>query len=378
MSIIRLNVHNLAVVNIQSRLLHRKIKIFPKSIARIELHAKSNRMYVQCINDPLVYAIEITSAVVIQTIKYADEGHTSLDTRNTFTVSPCESLLFTKCPSEDQIKCIRVSNEEQFGQMRIPISLATRKYSVTSLTYHPSKNLIACSIFGDVISSCLFVMYNESDVMKKEHDSRYEDDLQHDIHALEEWHNGRSQEFGDTAEVGIKSIAIDSILNRIDDLFFMAIRSPQQDDTDQFKEMQQFLEKLRLESPKMLTDGNQRSATTPNGKSDVSNKVEAYLTELSSASGESKKGEPKSNSLFEKPNVRASWQLQSTSKVSSKSDDSHSDSSHHTFEVTKPAKQKTQSKRSDDNEMSNATYSIESDMSKRSNLTFEISPTAKQ
>lgn len=358
----------------------RNIKIFPKSITRIELHAKSNRLYAQCINDPFVYAIEITSGVVIQTIKYADEGHASFELRNTFTVSPCGTLIFTKCLNEDQIKCIRVSNDEQIGQFRIPISLATRKYSVTSLTYHPDKNLMACSIFGDVINSCLFMMYSECDSRKEEHDfvNRYDVDLEPNFHTLDEWRTNRTHAInGDDFNTGI---GIKSILNRIDDLFFMAIRSPQNDDgIDQFKEMQQFFDKFHMESSQMIGDGNENMAShSQNQVVEQSDKIDAHSNEISSASGESKKGDFKSNSLFEKSTGRKSWQLQSTTKLSSKSNnDSLSDSSNHTIEDSQPYKETNRTKNSDDHELSNATYSIESNTSKRSNLTFEIS-TAKK
>lgn len=340
----------------------RKIKIFPKSIVKLELHAKSNRLYVQCMNDPLIYAIEITSAVVIQTINFINEADLSTEFRTTFTVSPCGSLIFTKCINDDQIKCIRISNDEQIGHFRIPISVATRKYSVTSLTFHSNKNLVACSIFGDAINSCLILMYNENDSIKNAHDvtNQYEDDLEHSVHTLDEWHTKRAQEIRDLdATNGIKSHAIDSILNRIDDLFFMAIQSPQySNDIDQFKEMQQFLETFRLESPQLNTTDDQHQI-------EQMDKVDAYSNEVSCASGESKKSNLKSNVITEMPNIRNSWQLQSTTKISSK-DTSNSDSSHHTFDITKKNK-------SDENEMSHATYSIESDTSKHSNLTFEVS-----
>lgn len=321
-------------------------------------------MYVQCINDPLVYVIETTSAVVIQTINNNSNYKTT--TRNTFTVSPCGSLLFTKCPNDDQIKCNRVSNEEAIGQFRIPISLASRKYSVTSLTFHPNKNLLAFTIFGDVISSCLFIMCSECDGMSKPLDDdmiRYEDNIRRNFPNLDDF-----RKIQNTVD-GNQTITIDSILNRIDDLFFMAIRNTQQTENDQFNEMQQFLTKFRLETPQMITDANELTASNPNGISEVINKVEAYFNELSSASGESERIDTKNNGLFEKSNaLRASWQLQSTTK----SHDSHSNSSNHTFGIDETNEPNEESKRSDENEKSDATYSIETDTSKRSNLTFEV------
>lgn len=154
----------------------------------MELHVKSNRLYVQCVNDPLIYAIETTSAIIVKTIRFADDYHITLELRNTFTVSPCGTVIFTKSAHEDQIKCIRISNEEHLGQFRIPISLTTKKYAVTSLCYHPSKDLISCSIFGDTIHSCLFLLCHETEEMSKRHGSiiRNKEQIswEHDLNTL--------------------------------------------------------------------------------------------------------------------------------------------------------------------------------------------------
>lgn len=332
----------------------------------------------QCISDPLIYVIEITSAIVIQTVKYADQNHNALEIRSTFAVSPCGTFLFTKCPNDDQIKCIRLSNDEPAGQFRIPISLSTRNYSITSLSYHPSKNLLAYSMYGDSLSSCVFVMCNETDIIRNEMNAidRYENDVERDFHAFEQWQKIQEQELPITSHLkgyngGNKSIAIDSILNRIDDLFFMAIRSPQHtDDNDPFKEVQKILEKMNLDAAQIHTNTNQMIEDPP--KDDEMGKIQSEMpiNGMSSSSTDSKK-RPKRESILRKQNARASWQLKNTSK----SDDIQSDSTQHTFSV-EPATKPNNSNpaQNGEHERSQGTYSIASDEedTNQSNLTFEI------
>lgn len=340
----------------------------------------------QCINDPLIYAIETTSAVVIQTIKYAEHDHNALsEIRNTFTVSPCGSLLFVKCPNDDQIKCMRLSNEEQIAEIRIPIPLTTRKYSVTSLAYHPTKNLMVCSIFGDSINSSLFFICNEMDTAQigqlQPNDEKQfidlNDNLNQSFHALNKWQKNHEQDFIAATENGIKSIAIDSILNRIDDLFAMAIQSPKQTDDknagiDQFKEVQELMEKIRIDSIQ-----NQPNETETN--EDNVYFMNTQSNEPSCQSGDSNR--PDSNG-FRKRN---SWQLQNTANAASiahNDDESQSNGSNHTFSVEASTSAKQQENtvvalKSDENELSNATFSVGSEsVSDHSNLTFEI-PKAK-
>lgn len=369
---------------------NRKIKIFPKSITRIELHAKLNRLFVQCSDDPLIYSIETTSAVVIQTIKYSDHDHnTLLEIRNTFTVSPCGSLLFVKCPNNDQINCMRLSNEQQIVEIPLPISLTTRKYSITSLAYHPSKNLIVCSIFGDLINSSLFLICYETDIEQSSQppndaNQLYDSNdlnLNRSFHALDQWQKNHEQDFIAATDNGIKSIAIDSILNRIDDLFFMAIRSPKHSDDnaadiDQFKEVQEYLEEIHINSKQ--SKAHERNQSNEKSNINVNN---THSNERSSQSDDSNRQDTKNgfNMLsMSNQNARTPWQLRHTSNasMSHSNDESQSNASNHTFsiEATAPKQHKAVvSPKSDENELSNATFSIQSEsMSNHSNLTFEI------
>lgn len=318
---------------------------------------KSNRLYIQCVNDPLIYAIETTSAIVVKTIRFADDYHITLELRNTtFTVSPCGSLIFTKSPHEDQVKCIRISNEEIVGQFRIPISLSTKRYSCTSLCYHPSKDLISCSIFGDTIHSCLFLVCHESEEQSKRHGSvvRCKEEIgwEHDLNTIQQWYNNRSQDITNTAD----DIALDSILSRIDDLFFMAIRSPKTTvDTEQLKEMQTFLQKFDS-APTQRPDDEKASRESQDNKDEQDNVVflnnEKFIDSIAMP-------------------TRLSLQMQSTTNhTSTNSNDTQSNnSSRHTFNISKEqaAKTKSISKRISDH------ANTLSDGSQPSNRTFEVS-----
>ena len=319
------------------------------------MHIKSNRLYIQCVNDPLIYAIETTSAIVVKTIRFADDYHITLELRNTtFTISPCGSLIFTKSPHEDQVKCIRISNEEIVGQFRIPISLSTKKYSCTSLCYHPSKDLISCSIFGDTIHSCLFLLCHESEEQSKRHGSvvrcKEEISWEHDLSTLQQWYNNRSQDITNSAD----DIALDSILSRIDDLFFMAIRSPKSVvDTEQLKDMQTFLQKFdsaQMQRP----DDEKASQESQNNKDEQDNIV--FLND------------GKRNDTIAMP-TRLSFQMQSTANnPSSNSNDTKSNSSRHTFNISKGTAAKTKSIPKQNSDDANTL----SDGSEPSNRTFEV------
>lgn len=305
----------------------------------------------QCVNDPLIYAIETTSAIIVKTIRFADDYHNTLELRNTFTISPCGSLIFTKCAHDDQIKCIRISNEEVMGQFRIPISLTTKQYAVTSLSYHPSKDLIACSIFGDTIHSCLFLLCHETDDINKRQGSiiQNKDDInwEHDLNTLQQWYNNRSYDM--TNIDGVNEIALDSILNRIDDLFFMAIRSPKiVSDNDQFKEMQIFFQKM-CSKPSQVMPSNDDLQSQDHNQNDEKNSVQLFNDEHI-------------DNTFAK-HTQMSFKMKTSANVSSKSTDTQSNSSRHTFNIKKPTTLKQTIEKNAD---------MQSNESETSNRTFEI------
>lgn len=222
--------------------LFRKIKIFPTGVVIIELHPKLNRLYVQCINDPLLYVIETTSAVVIQTMQLSNDipQFPNASERKLFTISPCGSFIFTNVSHDDKVDCFQLSNEENIGKFLIPSSIAARSFKVTSITYHPTLNLMACTVFGDLIDSSLFLAYHDNG--KTNMTPKYP---QH-IDTID--FSVSSGLYGSKSNVPIisSSNTVASILEQIDHLFFMAVQSPKSiNDLERLKNMQTTLQNLQ-------------------------------------------------------------------------------------------------------------------------------------
>lgn len=253
--------------------------------------------------------------------------------QNTFTISPCGFLIFTKSPHEDQIKCFRISNEECIGQFRIPLSFIAKKYTVTSLSYHPYKDLIMCTVFG-LIHSCMFLLCDERNLTIKNGS-----DFEGHIRNLQECQTSQSQEV-------IKTNEINCILNRIDDLFFMAIRS-----SVGFMDMELLLGKLSIDSS--IADPVNKFKT-------IAQNTNGERTNISS--------NVNSNESVESENgPRIFDEAKRTANYSSKSIDSQSNSSRYTYQIDKHTKSRRKFKQNYEYELNSQT-----DLSEQSNCTFEI------
>lgn len=316
----------------------------------------------------MIYAIETTSGIVIQTIRSTDEMH-EMKVRNTFTVSPCGSLIFTKCSQEEKIKCFRITDGDYIDQIRVPHSLITKKYAVTSLNYHPTKNLIAYSILGRNIHSCLFLLCSDQEPFKKSDETYLQNEIDRHLNSgtfnFQQLQNIQSQ---DLNLHDIKSFAFESILNRIDDLFLLAIQSPKHADAKgQLMGMQLLLEKFSKTSLQIKDDTIQ---SITKSKHEIEGNVDIGLSRvvgsISSGSDGSKKSKLKTDLVEELTGKM--WQMKNKNTILSKIGDSESSSSRHTFQIEK----KKNSLQFNEHELSNATYSVQSDGSQQSNLTFEI------
>lgn len=294
------------------------MKVFPTSILRIELHPKSNRIFVQCLNDPLIYVIDITSTIVTQTIE------TDLGTSRTFTISPCGTFILTNGRNEDQIKCIRILDAKESTHFRLPISLTTRKYLITSLTFHPTKNIIACTLFGKSMNFCLYLMYHDN---RNIHEKSIGENLRFDSTSIDQWNGFR---FEESARFG--SEALDFFLQRIDDLFRIAIYNPKHfTEYEQLKQVN--LQKLQQPLRNLNIDENK------NSNESIKNFEIKYLLNRSHAKNMDK------------------YDTQSTS-------------SHQTFTLEmKPQQTESFLTFNKESDKSSQTHSINSD---RSNLTFDV------
>lgn len=377
---LKIDVKNVFLFLVFRCIFNRKIKIFPTSILRIELHPKMNRLYVQCINDSLIYAIETASAIVIQTMKLLENDLKLINNRNIFKISPCGSFIFMNNSVDDQIECYRLSNEEKINQFRLPISLATRKYTITSLSYHPNMNLIACTIFGDSISSSLFMVCHGTDetlqTNRKVVNYGKDVDLERDLLTLEEWHNMRTN-----INKNHVSNTFSSILNRIDDLFFMAIQSPKQmNDFEQLKYIQSTIKNLQQTPESQTHEAYDSELSIHNVNENIvhSERKSNKNNEISSVSSNSKYSYRNSCASGSNENADKIRKIETKIKENSSEIDIKSNAtsscSHHTF-VLRTLHEKDKKMQADEIvsvEHNNGTYSVSSNTSEQSNLTFEI------
>lgn len=342
--------------------------MFATGILKIELHPKLNRLYVQCINDPLIYVIEATSAIVIQTIHVSNDlqSFSNLIERKIFTISPCGSLIFmNNSQNHEIIECFQLSNEEKIGQYPLPISIATRTFRLTSISCHPTKNLMACTIFGDSITSNLFVLCHES---VKATPSITANSMASTIkHSGEMINSDALHTFRSTSDSHTNaSNAIASILEQIDDLFFMAVQSPSHiSDFERLKDMQFTLQKLQISTERRASDHCQTDKlpnsmhTTEASNSDVSysNNVHAHSQAPIAQHTHCKQYDTLNNVAETAGNI---YEHASSSNASSK----------HTFVLERAPVHTQQTNGHCKNDMNN-TYSISS-ASEQSDLVSEI------
>lgn len=195
----------------------------------------------QTIKDPIIYSIEIISGTVIQSIGEQNAQRTNV--HKPFTLSPCGSHLFTS--NNNAIECWHCLNDKKMAQIQISISLDST--FISSLSYHPNKFLMACSVYGDASNVCMLLLNYENNDLNQMNDSNLSNydrsnDLDRDLMALERWNCARAKTL---YENGNTLHTFNNILNRIDDLFFMAIKSPNRtDDYKQRKQYDKLLEKL--------------------------------------------------------------------------------------------------------------------------------------
>lgn len=242
---------------------NRKIKVFASGVLGIRLHPKFNRLYVQCVNDPIIYVIETMTALVIQTIQLSSDAQSlplSAHDRKTFTISPCGFLIFANTSGHDRIECFKISTGEKVAEYLTPIPIAARSFKITSVKYHPNMNVMVYTIFGDSIEANMFVLYHDNGKdgvnVEQKHTLRNVGE-----HMMK---NEAERSFFDAlyAMPSISSACVSdaliSILEQIDDLFMVATPSPRQNgDFDRLNDMQRTLQRLQVSADQCRLTENQ-------------------------------------------------------------------------------------------------------------------------
>lgn len=236
----------------------RKLKSFPFSVSRIELDARGHRLYAQGVNDSFVHSIEITSGIVIQTI--GTPNVSTIIGRQTFAVSPCSSSLFKTC-TDLKIVCWNLTQSKAIA-FKLPI-FGHRSF-ISSISYHPSRFVCACTIYGDRTGTCVLLM-------NCEHMERSPEPVAINMETIDDYED----EMNEMLELPAmkKSLttakvfgAFGNILNHIDDLFALAISSSNR--TDDYKQRHQ------LETSKTVDqsdDSNHTFTVERTSKVDIEN-----------------------------------------------------------------------------------------------------------
>lgn len=195
-------------------------------MSKIELDAKGHRLYAQCVNDPLIHSIEITSGIVVQSI---GEPHAKCAVgRQTFAFSSCGSLLF-KANAGAKITCWNQLNDDDVHTLKLPI--ASGRAFISSLIYHASKFWLACTVYGDKTSLLLLGYENNGYEMHEPLQSIQNEKIEPPTKAVP-----IPRTFG----------TFRNILSRIDDLFALAMKSTNcTDDYKQRKQLEISLQQLK-------------------------------------------------------------------------------------------------------------------------------------
>lgn len=258
-------------------------------MSKIELDASGHRLYAQCVNDPLIHSIEITSGIVIQSI---GESHAqSTVGRQTFTFSPCGSLLF-KSNGATKIVCWNQLNDNVVNTLKLPVSGA--RAFISSLVYHPTKFLFACTVYGDTKGICMLLLNHDSSNQMEQPLQTIPDDNDDTCNEQIELPMPKTMPAARTFGT------FGNILNRIDDLFALAIKNPNcTDDYKQRKQLEISLQRLRAPIQLLSSDVNgseQRIDST--NSTETENNSERLLGNETKSADHSDSHSTQSNNTF--------------------------------------------------------------------------------
>lgn len=322
------------------------------------MHPYDERLYAQCGNDTFIHCIEITSGIIIQSYGeiYSATSPHAMQKHKKFTVSACGSLVFNA--QNAKILCWNYLNEQKCGELHIPPTSVESNTFISTMDYHPNLLLMVSSIYGENNNTSICLMSYENDDNKSLHDinitSDYnvENELEQDLLALERWHRIR-QNVLENDEKAINTF--DKIIDRIDNLFNIAIKKPNH--TDDYKQQIQCkVDKVKstLEATNEFTLSPELSATL-NESTHVIENV-SQLNEDSTNTTEKSKETPNANNEM--------YELTSNSSVTYVIEENTNDN------IGKEYANVNLSNSS--NTSSNRTFKITTVKEKRNNDTYEI------
>lgn len=212
--------------------IHRKLDTFSMGIRKMDIHPGGNRIYVQCCNDPQTHCVEILSGIIIQTLgSRVDNLTVQHSNRSQLVVSACGSIIFTAHNYEingwNYLNGTRITSKKISPTDADTLSIGKHVF-ISSIAIHPKNSaLLSCTLHGyGGMDGAIMILLNikaepivSPDMMKSADDS-----------ISYTWHQIRKDVLEDDPPIS----SFNDILDRIDNLLHMAIKSPNQ--TDDYKE----------------------------------------------------------------------------------------------------------------------------------------------
>lgn len=215
----------------------RSINTITVGIRNMVIHPSGNRMYIQCVKDARAHCIDLSTGVVIQTLGsnttniLSDHKH-----RTQLAISKCGTIVFTSTKHE-------IIHWNHFHETRVmETNLLANEFNmneldettfISSLTIHPRFNsLVACTLYGHGNKLPMIILNNQPSKLSSSQinaDDLIENVLENEREAIDRWRQIRQEIFANDEHIG----TFDNILERIDDLFNMAVTSPNR--TDDYK-----------------------------------------------------------------------------------------------------------------------------------------------
>lgn len=211
-------------------------------------------MYIQCVKDSRAHCVDLSSGVVIQTLGSNTNTTTDHKHRTQLAISKCGTIVFTAVQHE-------ITHWNHFHETKIAETcLLASEFDtpeldegafISSLAIHPRLNsVMACAIYGHRNTISMVMLNNQPSKLPQTHnagdDHAIENVEESEREAVDRWRQIRQEIFAEDEHIG----SFDDILERIDDLFDMAIKSPNR--TDDYKK--NILRKKKENVKKLLTD----------------------------------------------------------------------------------------------------------------------------
>lgn len=187
------------------------------------------RLYAQC--NGFLHIFDIKSE---EKDKIIGEISTKSLNRDFFGISYDSLAFITSSSIKKNIDCWNLQAETKLDTIELPMQ---SKFSfISSITHHPLKKMLACTVYRD-LKNCLYIMrYENKSRMTDTNDRRHSNGM-----SLKKFERKIIKEHTENSET------FQSILSWLDNLFRLAINSPNRtDDYKQRKQIQITLDQLKF------------------------------------------------------------------------------------------------------------------------------------